>query len=465
MTNLALSTVADENLDSTKKYLEVAGVAEIDRQFSDLVAQYENQFKLQSIEIQKQANLQMQDAMMQAGEGALGQLSTGAQADLAQDIGGNVSEQAEAQQTALTEQYSKGLEQITDEYAQYREAILGQLTDQGFTNLLEYEQTVDMFSMALLEQVADNLGFTYASQEELQTKLKSAGIIEQIGDTTTFTVTDLGQQQVANVLTNLRDEYGGPYSERITGLVANMAESAMSKLYPGLDPESNTYQTKYAELTLKYDEWLQQNATTMYYTDLGLADFEGGQLIVSKPISDIVPPNNADISASSESIDVYAMDSSFFGEFWDSDKEGSKQYEYVNQLIEAMRSGDMNDGSYFMANVGAALNDRQIFYFENGRVYRTEYTEKNPPPSLSPTQLYGEATLSADDRKTGLKGYAFYKGEQIEISRASEFINGNLAAGDIFEYWYNKYRVNADGTATLISIYNYFGFEQSVDKE
>ena len=455
MTNLALSTIADENLDSTKKYLEVAGVAEIDRQFSDLVAQYENQFKLQSIEIQKQANLQMQDAMIQAGEGVLGQLSTGAQADLTQDIGRTVNEQAEAQQTTLTEQYSKGLEQITDEYAQYREAILGELTDQGFANLIEYEQTVDMFSMALLEQVADNMGLTYTSQEELQTKLESAGIIEQIGDTTAFTVTDAGQQQVANVLTNLKDEYGGPYSERITGLVASMAESAMSKLYPGLDPESSTYQTKYAELTLKYDEWLQQNATTMYYTDLGLADFEDGQLIISKPISDTIPPSNEDIPASSESADIYAIDSSFFGKYWDSDKEGSKQYEYVNQLIEAMRSGDMADGSYFMVNVGAAATARQIFYFENGRVYKTEYTQDNPPPVLSPTQLYGEATFSADDRKSGIKGYFYnkrfsYRGEPIAISRASEFINGNLAAGDIFEYWSNKYRVNADGTATLI---------------
>lgn len=458
MTSLALSTVAEENLDSTKKYLEVAGVAEIDRQFSDLVAQYENQFKLQSIEIQKQANLQMQDAMMQAGEGALGQLGTGAQADLAQDIGGNVSEQAEAQQTALTEQYSKGLEQITDEYAQYREAILGQLTDQGFTNLLEYEQTVDMFSMALLEQVADNMGFTYASQEELQTKLKSAGIIEQIGDTTMFTVTDLGQQQIANILTSFNNEYGGPYSERISGLVANMAESAMAQMYPGLDTKSSTYQTKYADLTQRYDEWVQQNATTMYYTDLGLAEFDAGQLIVSKPTTDF--PENSNISLSSESRDVYTVDSSFFGKFWDSDKEGSKQYEYVEQLIEDMRSGDMPNGSYFIANYGQALGDRTIFYFENGRVYKTQYTHNDPPPELIPGQVYvGQSTDFAATLYTDRKFAADLQ------SGFDDFNNGRLTTGDIFDWWYGKYRVNADGTATLIFTRDYFGFVRPIDKE
>ena len=458
MTSLALSTVAEENLDSTKKYLEVAGVAEIDKQFSDLVSQYENQFKLQSIEIQKQANLQMQDAMMQAGESVLGQLGTGAQADFAQDIGNAANEQAQTQQTTLSEQYAKGMEQITDQYAQYRESILGELTDQGFANLVEYEQTVDMFSMALLEQIADNLGLTYTSSIELQDELQAAGMIEQIGDTTMFTVTTLGQQQIANILTSLNDEYGGPYSERISGLVANMAESAMAQMYPGLDTESSTYQTKYADLTQRYDEWLQQNATSMYYTDLGLAEFDAGQLIVSKPTTDF--PENSNISLSSESRDVYTVDSSFFGKFWDSDKEGSKQYEYVEQLIEDMRSGDMPNGSYFIANYGQALGDRTIFYFENGRVYKTQYTDNDPPPELIPGQVY--IGQSADFAATL---YADRKFAADLQSSFDDFNNGRHTTGDIFEWWYGKYRVNADGTATLISTRNYFGFERPIDKE
>lgn len=381
----AVATENPENLESTKKYLQLIGAADFDREFNDIVKQYETQFELQSLDIQRQANIQMQDTIMRSGEGVLGKLGSGAAADFVADTGVAITESAETAQAQLAEQYAKKISDVNDQYMQVMNELLG-------STLTEYQENVDLFGMALLEEIAHQAGYEYETQSELEDMLQAGGFIEQIGDTTSYTVTAKGQQQITNILQSLGNEYGD-YHERISRLVANMTESVMAKQYPSLDPESETYQSKAAALNEKFDEWLQEYATYMYYTDLGLATFDSGKLTVT-PYQDT---NVSDNSAAfvGDSINAAAFDRTtksyieFFGKYAGSKRDNSKQTNYITSILNDARDGNIPDGSFFVANYGSVIGARPLFYYENGKIYKTTYTENNLPGVIDPTKFYG----------------------------------------------------------------------------
>lgn len=435
LTQSALSLVDEENKESTSKYLEVAGVAELDKQFNDLVKKYESDFELQSLDITRQANIQAQDALMQAGEGVLGKMGTGAAADLRSDTVQIVSDSAEAAQSELTEQYA----QVFGDLSENANTILEQL----MSSITEYNENVDLFGMALFEEIAEQAGLKYGEGDDYEYKtledaLVKTGFIEQIGDTDTFRPTALGLQEIAGILQSPDDQYG-TVDARLDRLVGNVVEQIMSKKYPTLSPGNTAYVNKAAELEVQFNEWLQENSTTMYYTDLGLATFESGRL---QEIPYTVPEvsERASNFVEGDGWNVYNLDTTtdnyinLFGKYAGSKRAGSKQTEYVNQILSDARSGDIPDGSFFIMNYGTAKDDPALFYYENGRIYKTDYTLLMGPDVIDPTKYYG-----LDMSNTS-----------VVWGNIRDAANGKFAAGTELVIGKRTYRVGRDGLLHVI---------------
>lgn len=435
----ALSTVSAENLESTKKYLELAQIAEYDKLFNDAVKEYEEQFKLQSLDIQRQATIQAQDASMQAGEGVLGNMSTGAQADFRQDLQQSVEQSAAAQQSELVAQYANNIEQLATEYDKFMVSLLGE----NFEVLAEYNDNADLFGEALLEEIANNAGLKYSTYSEMLDALEAGGFIKQYGDTASYTITVAGQTQISNILQSMREEYGD-YHDRIDRLVSSMAKNVMSQKYPTLDTESETYAAKEAELTERFDEWLRQNSPTMYYTDLGLATFSADTGYAETPIESVKPNTNI-----GDSWNIYAITpdeyEQIFGKFSGINKTNSKQTEYLTGLIDDMRNGIMSDGSYFIANYGYAKDAVSLFYYSNGYIYATDITIANLPDGFDLTTLYLDRDFTRD-----FGGIDNIKETQrVDLQRVQEMVRtGKYQVGYSFylgNYWY---QLKSDGTLT-----------------
>lgn len=446
LTQSALSLVDEENKESTSKYLEVAGVAELDKQFNDLVKKYESDFELQSLDITRQANIQAQDALMQAGEGVLGKMSTGAAADLRSDTVQIVSDSAEAAQSELTEQYAQVFGDLSENANALLEQLMGSIT--------EYNENVDLFGMALFEEIAEQAGLKYGEGDDYEYKtledaLVKTGFIEQIGDTDTFRPTALGLQEIAGILQSPDDQYG-TVSERLDRLVGNVVEQIMSKKYPTLSPGDTAYDNKAAELEIQFNEWLQENSTTMYYTDLGLATFESGRL---QEIPYIVPEvsENALDFVDGDGWNVYNIDATtdnyvdLFGKYVGSNREGSKQTEYVNQILSDARSGNIPDGSFVLMNYGKTTNDTSIFYYENGRIYKTAYTLEQGLPTISANSFY-----CIEDSGDDVAGKAYNSRlsmwEKFTLRELMTKLNQGIFSTNQSVYFYGtKYTVGADG--------------------
>lgn len=390
LTQSILDNAADENIDSTRKYLDAVGTAALDKQFNDLVKKYESDFELQSLDIARQANIQAQDTLMRAGEGILGNLGTGAAADLRSDTTRIVAESAETAQSELTEQYA----QAFDELSKNAGAILEQL----MSSITEYNENVDLFGVALFEEIAEQANLKYGEGDDYEYKtledaLIKNGFIEPIGDTDTFKPTALGLREIAGILQSPDNQYGD-VTERIDRLVDNVVEQIMTKKYPSLTPGDTAYDNKAAEVEIQFNEWLQENSLTMYYTDLGLATFESGRL---QEIPYTVPDisKNALDFVEGDGWNVYNIDTTtdnyidLFGKYAGSKRDHSKQTEYVNRILSDARSGNIPDGSFFIMNYGVAKDDPALFYYENGRIYKTEYTLLTGPDVIDPNKYYG----------------------------------------------------------------------------
>lgn len=380
-------TVANENpanFESTQKYLDLIGASQYDKAFNDIVKQYETQFELESLDIQRQANIQAQDSLMQAGEGVMGQMGSGAAADLQSDIVKEVGDLAASAQESLVEQYSKEFTALETDYNKIMDTLLGD-------TLTKYQENTELFGKALFEMLAENAGIEFKDDTEMTTKLQDLELIAQVGDTEAFEVTELGQTQIANILATYKSEYGD-YSSRLDILTRKMAERVMAKMYPSLDPvnDAKKYEEKLSALQMQFDEWLHDNSTTMYYTHLDLiGDVYSVTLDDSSETSDDVQSTLPNVVG--KGVNIYAISredyAGLFGEKLSTGRGHKDQDEYIDGLIAQMRSGDIPSGSYFFANYKGGKGGMQLFYFENDQIYATDYSYGNLPDVLDPASL------------------------------------------------------------------------------
>ena len=423
-TVLAGTPTADQ--ESTSKYLELIGVDKIDKQFNDTVKKYEQQYKLESLELQQQSNIGLQDTLMQAGEAVGASLGTGAMADFAQDIGNIQARESQAQQTELTQQFTDAISDVQDVYSKWLSETFGELTDSGYANLSEYEQMVDEVTTGLLAMVADNTGIQYSDRASMIKGLQEAGLIESTGVGTEMTLTDEGLFQFESILINPSKEFGSEnIIQRTNDLIAKMADNYMAQTYPSLDIDSSEYERKHAQAEEKYNLWLQENMTSAYYTHLDLARFNSDNVFEVKGVDYGIPdapqlePGISGTIDSGESIRAQNVDEKWFGEYFDSGKEGTKQYKYIWSIINDIKSGTMPVGSYFVANYGAAKDSPTLFYYDGDYIYKTEYDIKHLPKEFAASQLYGlkSAGYDANGEKwfKAIAAGQYANGQQVEI--------------------------------------------------
>lgn len=436
-TVLAATPVEDQ--ESTQKFLELSGAKELDKQFNDAVKIYENQFKLQSIELQKQSNIAAQDAMIQAGE-TLGKLGTGAAAALAGDISTASAEASQTAQQKLTDQFMSSISELQDIYSNTLTETLGELTPEGFANIVEHDKMVQGFSEIVLEQVASNVGIEFSDSAELQRKLVDSGLAVETDVPGEIELTETGMQQFKAVLINDSKEFGGDYSQRLDNLVENWAEKYITENYPDLDPESSSYDKKMSEIKQEYNQWMQENMPAAYYTHLNMAKLlDSGILFEGQDYTNEIPPTG-DVGDAASYIYAANLNTEWFGDFAGSGRENSAQNKYLTGIISDIQAGVMPDGSYFVANYGASadMSNKQYFYYENGKVYKTEFSYKNPPSEFSADAMYGlEKSVGAfggiGNDMFGTGGWAYINGAQ----------RGQLKSGE-YKIGSNKYMYDAD---------------------
>lgn len=437
-TETVLSMTPVEDQESTRKFLELSGAKELDRQFNDTVKQYETQFKLQSVALQQQSNIAEQDALMQAGE-TLGQLGTGAAAAASQDISKANAEASQAAQQKLTEQFTTAISGLQEVYSEQLTETLGELTTEGFSKIVEHDKMVEGFSEVVLEQVAANVGIEFTDMIDLQLKLVEQGLAADTDVPGEIELTEIGMQQFKAVLMNTGEEFGGEYSQRLDNLVENWAEKYITENYPDLDPESTSYDKKMSEIKQEYNQWMQENMPAAYYTHLNMARLSdsGTLLFEGTDYTNEVPPEN--IGASTGYTYAESLDAEWFGEFAGSGRENSNQSKYLNGIISDIKEGIVPDGSYFVANYGASADssNKQYFYYENGRVYKTEFSFENPPTEFSADAMY---KVEQSKGLGGIGNDLFGTGGWTYIDSAQK---GKLKSGE-YKIGSSKYLYDAD---------------------
>ena len=416
--------------------MELLGVDTIDKQFSDIVKNYEKQFQNQMFELQKSAGINLQDTLMRTGEAVGGKLGTGAAADFRQDTANLIAETEQNAASKLTEQLNKSVDSVTDMYTDWFTQTFGELTDAGYANLVEYEQMADEFSMGVLTFMADLTGVSYTDRESLFKGLTEIGFMEGLGNGE-YQLTSKGQTYFENILINPSEEYGNhDLTQRVNDIRDKMVDNYMARVYPTLD-SGDTYDAKKAQIAEKFDAWLQKNSTSAYYTHLELATItENGFEI--KGIDYGIPTDpeiDTEILAGDGSAELnykpaVNVTDDWFGEFSGSQRENSNQTKYLSGMIADMRDGTMPAGSYFIANYGAASESAQLFYYDGTNVYKTEYTLDNMPKMFAPAQLYGfgrTGMLNTDDANT-----------------LAAVANGRYSPGDKLIIHANQYTVARD---------------------
>lgn len=433
-TETVLSSTPIADRESTRKFLEISGAKELDKQFNDVVKQYSDQFKLQSLELQKQSNIATQDSMIQAGE-TLGQLGTGAAAATAQDIRVASAQASQEAQQNLAEQFTAVFSDLQEVYTEQLTEILGEATPEGFANIVEHDKMVQGFSEVVLEQVASNVGIEFSDSADLQRKLVDSGLAVETDVPGEIELTETGMQQFKAVLMNTGEEFGGEYSQRLDNLVENWAEKYVTENYPDLDPESSSYDKKMSEIKQEYNQWMQENMPTAYYTHLNMARLSdsGTLLFEGQDYTNEIPPTS-DVGDATGYTYAANLSTEWFGKFAGSGNENSKQNKYLNDIISDIQTGTMPDGSYFVANFGASKEgDKVLYYYENGKVYKTEFSLDYLPSDFTAESLYAvtsSATLYVGSRAS-------------DMNIIKDAKTGRLKSGE-YKIGKNKYKYDAD---------------------
>lgn len=84
----------------------------------------------------------------------------------------------------------------------------------------------------------------------------------------------------------------------------------------------------------------------------------------------------ADLGITGDGISQYSTNDADFGEYWDTGKEGTKQYQLVQDILKAAKEGRIKNGTYVDFNYGKHSNV-QFFVYYNGYFYPVD---KNSVP-------------------------------------------------------------------------------------
>ena len=156
-TKTVLGDTIDASEESTRKYLELLGVTELDKQFNAAVQAYNTQFKLQAEQMFIETNVATVAASNLMADNSKN-LGTGAVAVQGENFNQAVAAQGETLQSQLAQSQAEVIESITKSYESALTTVLGKQDAQGnFENILKYQENAQLALDALLQKLAADM--------------------------------------------------------------------------------------------------------------------------------------------------------------------------------------------------------------------------------------------------------------------------------------------------------------------
>lgn len=416
-----LGDTIDASEESTRKYLELLGVTELDKQFNAAVQAYNTQFKLQAEQMFIETNVATVAASNLMADNSKN-LGTGAVAVQGEVFNQSVTAQGEALQSQLAQSQADVLESITKSYESALTTVLGKQDAQGnFENILKYQENAQLALDALLQKLAADMngngdvfkniagetpeGYNYESY------LLERGYLKATATPGEYEITDLAIHEFDKMLNSPLEP--GQAAQLLEDLATNMAASEYGTRWESMTPNAQ------AKAVAEYKEWFYDNQMGLYHTTFGLSSYDEKGNIVLDTIYEA--PSTSDIysmfgvAVTDTYISAKNASPTDFGDYLGSGK-GGKQDSYAQQIIDNANNGMYEDGAIVSFNYGKGTKDYWVYY--DGGFYKTEYSDENKPPILTAESISADLPEVAEalragkfDNGTELIDYIYYNGK------------------------------------------------------
>lgn len=416
-----LGDTIDDSEESTRRYLELLGVTELDKQFNAAVQAYNTQFKLQAEQMFIETNVASLAASNLMADNSKN-LSTGAVAVQGENFSQAVTAQGEALQSQLVQSQTEVLESITKSYESALTTVLGKQDAQGnFENILKYQENSQLALDALLKKLASDMngdedifkniagetpeGYNYESY------LLERGYLNYTATPGEYEITDLAIHEFDKMLNSPLEP--GQAAQLLEDLATNMAASEYGTRWESMTPNAQ------AKAVAEYKEWFYDNQMGLYHTTFGLSEYDESGNIVLDTIYEA--PSTGEIANmfGVEVTDTYISAKNAsptdFGDYLGSGK-GGKQDSHAQQIIDNANNGMYEDGAIVSFNYGKGTQDYWVYY--DGGFYKTNYSDKNKPPILTAESVSADLPDLANalrsgkfDNGTELIDYIYYNGK------------------------------------------------------
>ena len=420
-TKTILGDTIDASEESTRRYLELLGVTELDKQFNAAVQAYNTQFKLQAEQMFVETNVASLAAANLMADNSKS-LGTGAVVVQGENFNQAVAAQGETLQSQLAQSQAEVIESITKSYESALTTVLGKQDAQGnFENILKYQENSQLALDALLKKLASDMngnedifknlagetpeGYNYESY------LLERGYLNYTATPGEYEITDLAIHEFDKMLNSPLEP--GQAAQLLEDLAANMAASEYGTRWESMTPNAQ------AKAVAEYKEWFYDNQMGLYHTTFGLSEYDENGNIVLDTIYEA--PSTGEIANmfGVEVTDTYISAKNAsptdFGDYLGSGK-GGKQDSHAQQIIDNANNGMYEDGAIVSFNYGKGTKDYWVYY--DGGFYKTNYSDKNKPPVLTAEsvsadfpEVAGALRAGKFDNGTEIIGFIYYNGK------------------------------------------------------
>lgn len=388
--------------EETKKYLELVGVDNIDKQFNAAVQAYDTQIRLQSQQMYVStavSNLASANQMAEASQ----QLGTGATQVQASNFQSAVASQYQSLAQQVAQSREEIMESLTQSYEQVITNLLGEQDAQGnFENILNYQQNAQLALDSLLMSIAQELNMDSDIYEALEGETpENYGYEEYLLERGYLAYTETpGEYEVTDKAITMFDKYlnedlsSEEASERLNTLANNMARAEYGEQWDSMTEDAQ------AKAMIPYKEWFYENQIGLRYTTFGLWDYDESGNIEIDTIWEAPNINETDFTE--------RFGYEFTGDYISAiDAQGDSA---LMAPAAGALAGEIPDGTLIMAA------DTYYVYYKGG-FYKTNYTVDNMPPVIpeyTAKRLYLEVASAAldDGIVISIQGnnYVYYDG-------------------------------------------------------
>lgn len=374
--------------EETKKYLELVGVDNIDKQFNAAVQAYDTQIRLQAQQMYVStavSNLASANQMAESSQ----QLGTGASQVQAANFQSAVASQYQALTQQVTQSREEIMEALTQSYEQVITNLLGEQDAQGnFENILNYQQNAQLALDSLLMSIAQELNMGSDIYEALEGETpENYGYEEYLLERGYLAYTETpGEYEVTDRAIAMFDKYlnedltSEEASERLNTLASNMARAEYGERWDNMTPDAQ------AKAMIPYKEWFYENQIGLRYTTFGMWSYDESGNIEIDTIWEAPNINDSEL--------VTGFDYEFTGDYISViDAQGDSS---LSQYAEDAISGKITDNSLVLAN-------GEYYVYYQGAFYKTIYNSENMPPVLSTDMFISFYDTLSDDLREKLK--------------------------------------------------------------